>query len=126
DPASRPFYIVSSPPSDLLDLLAHHLCGGGNALDRFKNVFGFRRSIPVDECFKNAVLNRPLDLRSGEVLALIDELVEIEFVRIQFAFLQMDFEDLCPVLRPGQIDEVDVRKPADAELFRFELTNIVG
>ena len=73
-PTCRSFDIVACPFADLFDLLAHHLRGRRYAFNCLENVFSLGPTIAVDECFKNPVLYRSLDLCSGEVLAPIDEL----------------------------------------------------
>src|SRR5690606_5203626 len=97
--ASRSFYILAGPFSDLLDLLAHHLGGRRETFDGPENVMRLGGTVAVDEGSENAVLYRSFDLGSREVLALIHELVQVELIWFKLPLSQMNFENLRPVIR---------------------------
>lgn len=80
--------IISSPFSDLLDLLAHHLGRRRDVLGGFNNVASLGLSVAVNERFENSVLNCPFYFRAREVFALIYQFIEIKVFGIKCSFLR--------------------------------------
>ncbi len=108
-----------------MELFGHGFGQGHRLAEFLEQVVGVQLDLFVERLEEGAD-DRLFDLGAAEVLAGVDEGIEVEGIGVAAAFGEVDAEDVAAFLGGGEVDEEDFVEASLAEQFRGQFGDIVG